>query len=58
MWTQRDQFTNDQLPVIERDIIIDKREQCLSNHRDGVRAKAPLRNISIVIIVNYPGYSG
>ena len=41
MWTQRDQFTNEQLPVIDRNIILDQYEQRMQNHPCSEKAKAP-----------------
>lgn len=43
-WTQRDQFSNTQIPVVDRDIIIAKHVNRLSNHSASEKAKAPKSN--------------
>ena len=44
MWTQRDQFSNQQLPLADDHLIALQHEQRLSNHPDSERSKAPLHN--------------
>ena len=43
MWTQRDQFSNQQLPLADDHLIALQHEQRLSNHPHSERAKAPLQ---------------
>ena len=42
MWTQRDQFSNQQLPLADDQLIALQHEQRLSNHPHSERSKAPL----------------
>ena len=44
MWTQRDQFSNQQLPLADDHLIALQHEQRLSNHPHSERSKAPLHN--------------
>ena len=44
MWTQRDQFSNQQLPLADDHLTALQHEQHLSNHPDSDCSKAPLRN--------------
>ena len=41
MWTQRDQFNNDQLPVDDREMILQQHSNRLQNHRHSEASKAP-----------------
>ena len=41
MWFQRDQFTNEQLPLSDREVIIDKHNKRLANHPHSEISKAP-----------------
>jgi hypothetical protein len=41
MWTQRDQFSNQQLPVSDRDLILDQHHQRSLNHTSSEISKAP-----------------
>lgn len=41
MWFQRDQFTGDQLPISDADLIIKQHELRLSNHSASARSKVP-----------------
>ena len=43
MWTQRDQFPNQQLPLADDHLIVLQHKQRLSNHPHSERAKAPLQ---------------
>ena len=43
MWTQRDQFSNKQLPLADDHLIARQHEQRLSNHPHSERSKAPLQ---------------
>ena len=43
MWTQRDQFTHNQIPLSDADLISTQHEQRLSNHPHSERSKAPSR---------------
>ena len=57
MWQQRDQFTNDQLPIKDLDLIEDQHVQRQSNHKYSEKSKAngaparPITDISIGDIV-------
>ena len=42
MWTQRDQFSNQQLPLADDQLIALQHEKRLSNHPHSERSKAPL----------------
>ena len=44
MWTQPDQFSNQQLPLADDHLIALQHEQHLSNHPPSERSKAPLNN--------------
>ena len=44
MWTQRDQFSNHQLPLADDHLIALQHEQHLSNYPDSECSKGPLRN--------------
>ena len=44
MWTQRDQFSNQQLPLADDHLIALQHEQRLSNHPPSECSKAPLHN--------------
>ena len=46
MWTQRAQFTNSQLLITDRILIMDQHKQQLSNHLSSQRTKAPLGKTS------------
>ena len=41
MWTQRDQFTNDQLPLVDRQMILSKHRHRTANHVHSELSKAP-----------------
>ena len=43
LWTQRDQFTSEQIPISDRDIIMTQHNRRLSNHGPSVKSKAPTR---------------
>jgi hypothetical protein len=45
MWTQRDQFSNIQIPLSDRSIIEEQHSQRLSNHRHSETSKCPSRSI-------------
>ena len=45
MLFQRDQFTNDQIPVTDMDLIIEQHEAKLKNHQYSERAKAPCKDM-------------
>ena len=42
MWTQRDQFTNQQIPLQDQDIILRQHTQRLSNHPHSEKSKTPI----------------
>ena len=42
MWTQRDQFSNHQIPLHDQGIIVQQNEQCIANHTHSEKAKAPI----------------
>ena len=42
MWSQRDQFSNRQLPMSEEDLITKQHDQRLINHPHSMKSKAPL----------------
>jgi hypothetical protein len=42
MWSQRDQFSNEQIPLQEQDIIMKQNEQRRSNHAHSEKSKAPV----------------
>ena len=41
MWTQRDQFTNDQIPLEDNNLILTQHKQRLKNHPHSEQSKAP-----------------
>ena len=41
MLTQRDQFTNEQIPITDQDLIISQHQQRLKNHKASEISKAP-----------------
>lgn len=41
IWTQRDQLTGEQLPLSDRDLIIEQHEERLKNHPYSEKSKAP-----------------
>lgn len=41
MWTQRDQFSNNQLPVADHELILSQQELRQKNHIHSERAKCP-----------------
>ena len=43
MWTQRDQFTNDQIPLEDNNLILTQHKQRLKNHPHSEQSKAPLK---------------
>ena len=43
LWTQRDQFTSEQIPVNDKDVIIAQHNRRLANHGPSVKSKAPTR---------------
>ena len=42
MWTQRDQFSNHQIPLHDQSIIVQQNEQRIANHTHSEKAKAPI----------------
>ena len=42
MWTQRDQFSNHQIPLHDQNIIVQQNEQRIANHTHSEKAKAPI----------------
>ena len=42
MWTQRDQFSNLQIPLHDQNPIVQQHEQRIANHRHSEKAKAPI----------------
>ena len=42
MWTQRDQFSNHQIPLHDQSIIVKQHEQRVTNHTHSEKAKAPI----------------
>ena len=42
MWTQRDQFSNQQIPLHDQNLIVQQHEQRIANHRHSEKAKAPV----------------
>jgi len=42
MWTQRDQFSNSQIPLTDHDLINKHYQLHLTNHRHSEKSKAPL----------------
>ena len=42
MWTQRDQFSNQQIPLQDQSIIVKQNEQRIANHTHSEKAKAPI----------------
>ena len=42
MWTQRDQFSNHQIPLHDHSIIVKQHEQRVTNHTHSEKAKAPI----------------
>ena len=42
MWTQRDQFSNHQIPLPDQSIIVKQNEQRIANHTYSEKAKAPI----------------
>lgn len=45
MLTQRDQFSNSQIPVVDRDLIMQQNTTRHANHQHSEKSKAPLANI-------------
>ncbi|XP_063968866.1 uncharacterized protein LOC135157450 [Lytechinus pictus] len=43
LWTQRDQFTSEQIPLRDMDVITNQHEKRLSNHGPSMESKAPKR---------------
>ena len=43
LWTQRDQFTSEQIPITDKDVITKQHNKRLSNHGPSVKSKAPSR---------------
>ena len=52
MWTQRDQFSNQQLPLADNHINALQHKQHLSNHPHSERAKAPLQQRRPTPLIN------
>ncbi len=46
MWTQRDQYTNSQLPLTDMDLILQQHSQRLSNHPHSEVSKTPSLKVS------------
>ena len=44
MWSQRDQFTNSQIPVSDKELIARQHAEREANHAPSTKAKAPLRS--------------
>jgi len=42
MWTQRDQFSNQQIPLHDQNLIVQQHEQRIANHHHSEKAKAPI----------------
>ena len=42
MWTQRDQFSNQQIPLHDQSLIVQQHEQRIANHHHSEKAKAPI----------------
>ena len=42
MWTQRDQFSNNQIPRHDQSITVTQHEQRITNHTHSEKAKAPI----------------
>ena len=42
MWTQRDQFSNQQIPLHDQSLIVQQHEQRIANHHHSEEAKAPI----------------
>ena len=42
MWTQRDQFSNQQIPLQDQDIILRQHAQRLTNHPHSEKSKTPV----------------
>ena len=42
MWTQRDQFSNSQIPLCDQDLIVRQHHQRATNHPYSEKSKAPL----------------
>ena len=42
MWTQQDQFSNQQIPLHDQNLIVQQHEQHIANHRHSEKAKAPI----------------
>ena len=42
MWTQRDQFSNQQIPLQDQDIILRQNEEWMANHPHSEKSKAPV----------------
>ena len=47
MWTQRDQFTHTQLPITDRQLIIEQHQLRKSNHPHSMKAKAPKGRVAM-----------
>lgn len=45
LWTQRSQFTNEQLPISDRNIIIQQHESRIANHPYSVKSKSRLKPV-------------
>ena len=45
MWTQRDQFTSNQLPISDLDLITEKQRTWSSNHEYSEKSKAPSNKV-------------
>jgi len=42
MWTQQDQFSNQQIPLHDQNLIVQQHEQRIANHHHSEKAKAPI----------------
>ncbi|CAC5413327.1 unnamed protein product [Mytilus coruscus] len=47
MWTQRDQFSNNQIPLTDQKLIIAQHEQRLKNHPHSEKAKCPAGKLPV-----------
>ena len=47
MWTQRDQFSNHQLPIVDSEVILSQHKLRLESHPHSVRAKCPSGRLPI-----------
>ena len=43
LWTQRDQFTSQQIPIRDNEIIMDQHNRRLASHGPSIKSKAPTR---------------